>query len=255
MSLLEFKSTSFGRGNLPLIKNFSAGLSEGTCIALLGKNGAGKTTFFKSLMQSVELIDGDITYDGVDIFTMSAVERSRIFSFLLTNRNFDMFLKVEDLLKLGRFPYTSNWGSLTNKDEQIIEEFVELFKLQNYLKQDFQRLSDGEKQKCLLARTFIQDTPVLLLDEPGSYLDIKNKLELFIVIKDLAASRNKIVIFSGHDIESMSKIFKQFWFLDDQTKSIMTGDDAIFNKNEFQKAFSSELFVFDQKSKTFEFKL
>ena len=253
MNQLSFEHCDFGRGDSTLIKDLSLNLEESTSIVLLGKNGVGKTTFFKTLLTTIPLLGGEIKYNGKNFFKITPIERAKIFSFLLTSKTFDMFLKVEDLLHLGRFPHVHGWGRLTKDDHKVVDEFVEIFHLKEFLGENFSYLSDGEKQKCLLARTFIQDTPNVFLDEPGSYLDIKNKLELFLTIKELAQIKNRRIIFSTHDIESTSKVFDVFWFLDEINQQMVTGDHTLFEMPVFKKAFSSDQFFFDQRKKTFEF--
>lgn len=252
MSELEFRNIKIGRDKSLFECEYSL-LPAGKVTVFLGKNGAGKSTFYKSLLGMLPLLGGTITYNQRPLFDYSMSQRAKLLSYMLTNQQSDLFLTVSDLLKLGRYPYQQNWSQFSEFDYQIIKEFIELFSLQSFLSKRVNELSDGERQRCFLARTFIQDTPFIILDEPGSFLDVKHKLELFLTIKEVAAKKNKTIIFSTHDIEVSSKLFQNFWLIDSDNRELLTGGLEILESGAFKRTFSSDQFYFDQKSKSFIF--
>lgn len=252
MSRLKLSNLKVGR-ETTLFSATDIELSQGEVTVFLGKNGAGKTTFFKSLLGMISFLSGEIEYQGASFFSLTIMQRAQLISYLLTNQRFDMFLTVTDLLRLGRYPYQQNWSQFSEHDHQIIDEYVTLFDLHSFLDKRINELSDGERQRCLLARTFIQDTPFIILDEPGSYLDVKHKLELFLTIKQIAQKKNKTIIFSTHDIEVCSKLFNHLWLIDSDNRMLLSGGLEILESEAFHRTFSSDQFYFDQKSQSFTF--
>ena len=249
---LIFQNCSIGRGNISFFEQFSVEISSGV-VVLLGGNGTGKSTLFYTLLREIPLLQGEILLNSKSITTYTRLELAKMFSFLLTTRVFDDFLTVKECLELGRFPFRSSMKQLGSEDQSIISQYIELFKLAPFLSRRFGQLSDGEKQRILIARAFIQDTPFLFLDEPGNFLDVKHRLELFLQIRRIAQEKNKVIIFSTHDIEAVAKIFSTFWLVDRLKCKVIVGDRNIFTTEEFKRNFTSDKISFSSELYTFQF--
>ncbi len=254
MSNLIFTNIAVGR-KTSLITSFSATLELGKITVLLGPNGAGKTTLFRTILGELPLLSGEILYQQQNIFKLSTIERAKLLAFMLTEREFDIFLTVDELLKLGRYPHSDGQGFLNIQDWRVIDEYVEYFNLASFMSRRLVELSDGEKQRVFLARVFIQETPFIFLDEPTSFLDVKNRIELMLLIRKLAVEKRRSILFSTHDIELAVKLFDQFWLLDKQNSCLHCGDRELLKKEAFQCLFTGKQFSFNLENCSFDFNL
>ena len=198
--VIELKDVSIGYNN-PIQENLSFAFNEGQFIALTGRNGRGKTTLLKTLVGFLPKLKGDILINGKELDEISNVDLSKKLALVLTDRNFDSNLYVKDVLALGRTPYLGLSFKLQKKDLEIIERVVEETKIAHFLDRKLSELSDGEKQKVLLARALVQETEVIILDEPTAHLDNPNRHELFQFLKLLAHEQGKTIILSTHEID------------------------------------------------------
>ena len=172
----------------------------------MGPNGCGKSTILKTITNQIELLNGKMTVMDKDLNSISNGERAKYMSIVLTERIDPAMMTAGEVVALGRYPHTNYFGKLTDNDLRIIEESlicVNGMKLKN---KQFKYLSDGEKQRILIARAICQESDIMVLDEPTSFLDIKYKVELLNIIKSLALKKSKTIIMSLHEIELASKI-------------------------------------------------
>ena len=197
--VLKIENTSVGYSN-PLIKNINLSLETGNLYCIAGVNGSGKSTLLKSILQDVPIINGSVKLFGSPIQAMSAKELSKNISIVYTSR-IPTNLIVNELLELGRQPYTGFLGKLKSNDIQKINKVIKQTNIDQLLCKKVDKLSDGQYQKVMLARALVQDTPLLLLDEPTSYLDPSNKVQLLKLLKSIVKKHNKAILFSSHDIE------------------------------------------------------
>lgn len=197
--MLELNQLEIGKGRF-LYRTGQIVLEPGKLCVLFGANGAGKS----SLLDAIALGDfktGSILLDGLSLKDLPAVERARKVA-LVESRFFgNDYLSVTDYLELGRFPHTGFLGSIGEADAVVIQRVVEKLGLQRLLTQSTETLSDGERQRVSIARALIQETGLLLLDEPTSYLDYPNKRATLQLLKDIAVSEQKIVLLVSHDLE------------------------------------------------------
>jgi iron complex transport system ATP-binding protein len=184
----------------PLISSINFSCAAGELIVLLGVNGIGKSTLLKTVCGLLEPVSGSLSFDQKDIFDLAASDRARLISGVFTGRDFDSYISVRELVALGRYPYTNWLGSLTEKDQSIIDHALRALGLGHLAAKKVSQISDGERQKTLIAKALAQDTPVIIMDEPTAFLDYKNKAELLQTIKRLATEQQKIIILSTHDI-------------------------------------------------------
>jgi iron complex transport system ATP-binding protein len=158
-----------------LIRDINFTCPSGELIILLGVNGIGKSTLLKTLCGLVEPINGTILFDQKNIFALAPNDRAKIISGVFTGRDFDPFISVREFVALGRYPYTNWLGSLTTDDSDQINQALKTLGLEHLADKKVHQISDGERQKTLIAKALAQDTPVIIMDEPTAFLDYKNK--------------------------------------------------------------------------------
>ena len=230
--VLEISKLSIGYNKKPILKDLNLKAFKGEILFVMGSNGSGKSTLLKTLSNLIPPLSGSVSLSGRKLKDFSSLGFAKEISILLTERPNLSSMKVKEVLALGRFPYTSFWGSLGSKDENIINEVIELLKIQNLINKNYDTLSDGQKQKVLLGRTLTQDTPLIILDEPTSFLDIPRKIEFLENLKFLAKEKNKMIILSSHDWDFALKASHSLLFIgkDGKYKKGFP-EDFYFNKD------------------------
>ena len=175
-------------------------------IALVGKNGAGKSTILKSIIRQLALVRGTVRLDGRDMAGLTEGELSRSVSVLMTAHIHPELMTCFDVAATGRYPYTGRLGILTREDREKVAQCLALVHASDLADRDFSRISDGQRQRVLLARALCQEPEVLVLDEPTSFLDIRHKLELLAILKDMVRTRHLAVLMSLHELDLAQKV-------------------------------------------------
>ncbi|HFL2421189.1 TPA: ABC transporter ATP-binding protein [Clostridioides difficile] len=199
--MLKTNNLSVGYNNKVVISNINVEVKNGEILCLLGSNGAGKTTLLRSLSKLISPIKGEIYLNGVNINCISRKALSKKMALVLTNRLLGDLMTVQDIVNIGRYPYTGFLGSLSKKDLIMVDEALESVDALHLKKRYFDELSDGEKQKVLVARALVQEPEIIILDEPTTHLDIKHRLELINILKKLSKEKSISVILSLHEID------------------------------------------------------
>ena len=199
--MIEIHNITLAFGSNRLIVDASASFSQGSMVALLGRNGTGKSTLLRAMSGLGKVESGDIVVAGNKLSTLSATERAKQIAFVNTERVDVDALTVRELVGIGRSPYTNWIGTLDTKDREIVEHAMEVTGVMKFAERKVNTLSDGEAQRAMIARALAQDTPIILLDEPTSFLDLPNRYELCRLLSDLAHKENKCVIFSTHELD------------------------------------------------------
>lgn len=195
------KNMSVGYGGEPLIKEIEIVLPRGEILCLIGPNGVGKSTVLKSIAGQLRLLGGTV-YLGEEVLSEMARERlARRMSVVFTEKLKTEMMTCQDVVATGRYPYTGWFGRLSKEDEQIVEEVMEQVHITDIKTQDFDRLSDGQKQRVMLARAICQEPEIVILDEPTSYLDIRYKLEFLSILQEMREKKGLTVIMSLHELE------------------------------------------------------
>ena len=184
-----------------LFRTDSLELNTGKVYALIGANGSGKSTFFKSLLGQQKLLSGNIHFDDKEIDLKNDHQRSKLFAFVGSSFAGVEFLSVEELILLGRTPYIGSFGRYAENDRAVLEETIRLFQLESFRHSGTDKLSDGERQIAAIARAIAQETQVILLDEPTAFLDYGNKKRILDLLIYIAREKNKTVIMSTHDVD------------------------------------------------------
>ena len=200
------KGLTIGYHGVPLIRNITFSLRRGEILSLIGPNGAGKTTLLRSIIRQLAPLGGVVTLDGRDMAALSGKELSTRMAVVLTERVKTELMTCEDVVATGRYPYTGKFGLLGEKDWDAVRESMELVHITELAKRDFSQISDGQKQRVMLARAVCQQPELLLLDEPTSSLDLRYKLEFLTILQQMSRSRHLTVILSLHELDLAGRI-------------------------------------------------
>ena len=212
--MLNAKNMSIGyAANQPIFSAINFMAEEGDMIALLGVNGIGKSTLLRTISGLQARTGGSLLLNGLDIYSLSSSERAKQISVVLTERLSIDNITVKDFMALGRTPYTGWLGQLSEADEREVGLVVSVMKIEKLQARLFNQLSDGEKQKAIIARALCQQTPVMILDEPTAFLDFRNKREIMDILKTISDSLKKTIILSTHDIEASLVYCNKFWVM------------------------------------------
>ena len=174
---------SVGYDGKPLIEEVEIMLRKGEILTLLGPNGAGKSTILKSIARQLSLIAGTVRLDGEDMKSLTGAELSKKMAVVMTKRLRAELMTCEDVVATGRYPYTGRFGVLSKDDHKAVENAMELVKVTELRDLMFDRISDGQRQRVMLARAICQEPEILILDEPTSYLDVRHKLEFLSILQ------------------------------------------------------------------------
>lgn len=189
-----------------IVDNVSFELKTGQVLCLLGPNGSGKSTIIKTLIDNIKKIDGFVTYNGLDIEKYKEKDRAKKISIVLTEKIAPEMMTGKEVVATGRYPYTNHFGKLEKEDLEIIDRSIEIVNAKELSEKEFKAMSDGEKQRIMIARAIAQQSDIMILDEPTSFLDIRYKIELLNILNKLAKEEGKIIIMSLHEIDLVSKI-------------------------------------------------
>lgn len=206
--MTEFFKTSglaVGYNGKALIRDIDIALGRGGILTLIGPNGSGKSTILKTVARQLASIRGTIAVDGSEIRSMSLKELAKKQAVVLTDRIRPELYTAREIVSLGRYPYTNAVGKMTAEDRRIVDDALELVSVKDIAERDFMTLSDGQKQRVVLARALAQQPELLILDEPTAFLDIKYKTELLSVLRRLTRERGVTVIMSLHEIDLAAK--------------------------------------------------
>ena len=198
-----------GYKGVPLIKDIGIRLRKGEILTLIGPNGAGKSTILKSMTKQLSLVAGTVYIDKESIQKMTEKDMAKKMAVVLTERLRPELMTCEDVVSTGRYPYTGRLGILSEEDHEKVREAMEMVHAGDLADCDFTEISDGQRQRILLARAICQEPEIIVLDEPTSFLDIRHKLELLTILKTMVTEKNVAVIMSLHELDLAQKISDQ----------------------------------------------
>ena len=187
--------------SLPVISDINIEVKSGQLTCLIGENGIGKSTLLKTLAGFLPKMGGDLLLDNRDIHSFSQRELARQVSIVLTQKPDVQNLTTEEIIGLGRSPYTGFFGRLRADDRAVVDDAITAVGIEKLRGRMIQTLSDGERQKVMIAKALAQQTPVILLDEPTAFLDFPSKAETFQSLRSMAHERDKLILLSTHDLE------------------------------------------------------
>ena len=204
--ILYTENLDIGYDGKAVVEGVCMDLHPGEIMALIGPNGTGKSTLLKTLSGQLPPVRGEVFLKGRELGKIPDREKAQTMSLLLTGRADPELMTCEEVVAIGRYPYTGIMGRLSEHDREIMDYAMRLANAQEWKDQYFHQISDGQKQRVLLARAICQEPEVLILDEPTSFLDIRHKLELLQILIRLAKEEQVAVVVSLHEIELAKKV-------------------------------------------------
>ena len=227
-------------GNKIVADGIDVSLRGGELTCLIGSNGAGKSTLLKTLAGFLPKLAGNIFINGKEISAYTQKEMSRLVSVVLTSRPDGMNMTVEEVVALGRTPYTGFWGTLSDEDKRIVNESMNRVGISSLAKRTASTLSDGERQKMMIAKALAQQTQVIFLDEPTAFLDYPSKVDTMLLLSRLSHDMGKTIFMSTHDLELALQTADTLW--------LMAGDGKVDTGTPHELADSGALSAFIERS-------
>lgn len=241
------------RGTAVVHDGLSFTLPRGELTCLLGPNGAGKSTLLKTLSGVEQPLSGNLLLNGRPSETYSVSERSRVLGVVLTDKTYAGGLRVRELVALGRHPYTGFFGRLDRDDYRIVGDAMEAVGVREKAEDYVAELSDGERQKVMIAKALAQQCPVILLDEPTAFLDVVSRIEMMNLLHRLVRDEGKSVLLSTHDIDQALLLADRLWLLSKEYGMCCGTTEDLVLDGTLNRFFGRRNVTFDVASGTFRF--
>lgn len=242
--MLKTVALNIGYGKSVVQRDLCLEAADGEMICLIGKNGSGKSTLLRTLAGLQRPLSGRVLVQERDVVQMTNAQRATLLSLVLTDRVVVDNLTIHDLVAMGRFPYTNWAGRLSGNDEKIVETAINQVGLAHKTHALVSQVSDGERQRAVIAKALAQDTPLVLLDEPTAFLDLPNRIETMLLLRQLSAETRKTFILSTHELDLALQLADRLWLMS-QT-GVQTGiPEDLMLRGDIERAFGNERFRFD----------
>ncbi|WP_418498830.1 ABC transporter ATP-binding protein [Flagellimonas sp.] len=250
-TILSTKNLSIGYGPKIVAKDIHFVLEPGVLCGIVGVNGIGKSTLLRTLGRFQPKLSGSIQLEGKNVEDHSPSDLSKKLSVVLTEPPASKNLTVGELIALGRQPYTNWLGALSPEDQKQVQDSLDAFLLNELKHRKCHELSDGQLQRVLIARAMAQDTPVIILDEPTTHLDLYHKVQILKMLQQLAHDQQKTILFSTHEIDLAIQLCDKILILDGDTNPF--GDPCeLIEQKHFERLFPMEMVQFDAKTGSFK---
>ncbi|MGM0635842.1 MAG: ABC transporter ATP-binding protein [Bacteroidota bacterium] len=236
---------------MSIAKAIDLNIQKGKLIAVIGVNGSGKSTLLKTLTKVQPPLQGDVFLCGKNLATVDRVDLAQKISLVLTQQNFSKNLSVFEFIALGRHPYTNWLGLMQATDKRIIIEAIHRVGLYQLRFKKCNTLSDGQLQKVMIARALVQNTPLIVLDEPTTHLDMYHKVQVLHLLKQIIKDTQKTVIFASHEINLALSLCDEI-ILINNNKVTQGTPKELAQQNAFDELFPKDLIVFDEKNQIFK---
>ena len=241
----ETKELAIGYGSAPLASGITLGAVPGQILALIGPNGAGKSTLLKTLAGQLAPLGGAVLLDGRSLTDYTGTARARKLALMLPHTRRTELTSCFEFAAAGRIPYTGRLGILSDADRQAVRDALELVGASPLAGRDFNCISDGQRQRVLLARAICQEPEVIILDEPTSFLDIRHKLELLAILRRMAKEKGITVIMSLHEIDLAQKISDKIICVKGDAISHFGAPETIFREDIIRELYEIDNGSFD----------
>lgn len=229
-------------------------LKQGKFTCLLGPNGSGKSTLIRTLAGLQNSITGKVMLNDTNIHQIDLKQKSFLLSMVLTEQPATTNITLQELVGMGRYPYTGWMGKFSKEDLDKIDEAIEVTNLKYLRERKLWQLSDGERQKAMIARALAQDTPLVMLDEPTAHLDVNNRVELMYLLRKLSHELNKSILLSTHDLDIALQCADEFWLMQPCQKIVSGSPEDLVLRGEFENTFFGDKFKFEPQNGTFRIK-
>lgn len=241
----ETRSLAVGYDGKPLIRDISIGIEKGEIITLIGPNGAGKSTILKSVTRQLKTIAGTVMIERDELKDISLKALATRMAVVLTERMKTELMTCRDVVATGRYPYTGRLGILTKEDEKHVSQALDAVNATEFAERDFATVSDGQRQRVLLARAICQEPEIIVLDEPTSFLDIRHKLELLSILRAMAKEKDITIIMSLHEIDLAQKISDKIVCVKGETIDRYGTPEEVFQEDDIRALYNIERGSFD----------
>ncbi len=246
---LELGYRNRGRDAI-ILSNVNLQLYTGQLTALMGANGSGKSTLIRTICSLQEPISGEITINGE---LLSKTNVAKQIAVVLTSPVFAMNFTVFDMVSTGRIPHTNWLGKLQERDIEVVNKSLEAVGINSLSDRLVSQLSDGERQKMMIAKALAQESPIIILDEPTAHLDLVNRVEVSKLLRKLAHTENKTILMATHELDLAIQIADRIWLIENDVIHVGAPEDLIINNN-LQSTFNKMSIDFDEVSGTFKVK-
>jgi len=237
---LQIRQANFGYSET-LISNADTQLNLGEVCLLIGNNGVGKTTLIKSILHQIPLLKGEISINNKNIKELSAKEIAEQIAVVFSSSVIPQNYTVEDLISLGKYIYYPFYFELKKEDRDEVAHIIETLDLVQYRHTPLRNLSDGNLQKAFIGRAITQNSPVIILDEPTTHLDEKNKIIILKTLRSLAKEHHKLILFSSHDWRLAKEFADKIWYVKDQNLYTGMVEDILLQHEELTRATLFEI--------------
>lgn len=253
-NILSIENASVGfrtKGKeIKLLENLNLTVKKGELTGLIGRNGAGKSTLLRCMVRLHQLLNGIVRVQNQNIFDFHPNEFAMLLAYSASGLEYSETMTVQELVSLGRYPYTNWIGSLTLTDFEEIDHALDMVGIKYLSARKLIEISDGERQKVMVARTLAQNTPIIVLDEPTAFLDLPSKYDIISILHELTR-KGKTVIFSTHDLNIAMRFSDKIWLIDGNSIHEGSPEDLILDKT-IAGIFESDKIVINPLTGDFE---
>jgi len=251
--MVRLLNLSVGYRQRVVLGNLNLSAAECELVALIGRNGLGKSTLLRTIARLQPAISGDVMIAGKSLGQYSRNELAGLLSIVSTETVGVSHLTVRQLVSFGRFPHTNWIGKLTGEDNALVEEAMQLVGIESLANKNLHEISDGERQRAMIARTLAQDTNLILLDEPTAFLDLPNRYEVVHLLHRLTRTKRKTILFSTHDLNIAMHEADKLWLMLDGALHEGAPEDLVLNR-QFARVFEGTKLHFDDRKGEFNIK-
>ena len=234
-----------GKRITKVLEHINVSLRTGELVCLLGANGIGKSTLLRSISGVQQPLSGEIEVLGKNLSQYSSKELSKLVGIVYTDRTLAGALTVEELVSLGRQPYTGFFGRLDSEDFEIVAKAIESVRMGHKSHDYVATLSDGERQKAMIARALAQETPIIILDEPTAFLDVASRIETMQLLRQLAQSQQKAILLSTHDVGLSLPLTDRLWLVTADSTVVEGTTEQLIGDGTLNNLFPNRNVVFD----------
>ena len=242
-----------GYGKRPVAEGLSFHAGRGEIVTLIGPNGAGKSTILKTISGGLAPMGGELVLDGVPMERIPRKERARKLAVVFTEKLQGELMTCRDVTAAGRYPYTGRLGLLSEKDQRAVDQALELVHGTDLGERPFDRISDGQRQRIMLARALCQEPEMILLDEPTSHLDVKYKLEFLSLLREMARKKELSVLMSLHELDLAERISDRVVCIKDGRMDRCGTPEQVFTPGYVEGLFGMTAGKFDAAGGSVEF--
>ncbi|MDR2083759.1 MAG: ABC transporter ATP-binding protein [Bacteroidales bacterium] len=215
-------------------------LNKGELVCLIGENGAGKSTLLKTICGFIPVVSGQLFIDDIEIKNMKSRDISLKISVVQSNAPDLDNMNAYEVVCMGRYPYTGMFGKLIDLDYQIVDDAIEIIGIEKLKSKFFNLMSDGEKQKVMIAKALAQQTPYIVMDEPMAFLDYPSRIDMMNILKNLTKNHNKAILLSTHNLEMALDMADKLWVMNSKGDFIQTNSKELIENNLLEKYFNKD---------------